>query len=186
MVTTKPSLSALLAIVVATAAGNHRAAAATNELDLSAGRRSGQVQQVATVVEVRGELTTNPDGQDVRRLPMEVKAELRYAERFVPPLKGSSLTTIRHNAQAEAEIRIQETTLKQSLRPDRRLMVAKVHDVTSLHSPSGPLTREELDLVETAGSSSCLDLLLPGKSVAIGGKWNLPDAAVGRLLGLEA
>ena len=179
-------LVSLLALLAASATGHRHAAAATGELDLSAGRRNGQVQQVTTVVEVRGKLTVNPDGQDVRRLPMEAKAELRYAEKFLPPATGASVTTIRHYSQAEADIRIQETPLKQSLRPDRRLMVAKLRNVTSLHSPSGPLTREELDLVETPGASASLDLLLPGKSVAVGGKWNLPDAAVGPLLGLEA
>lgn len=163
------------------------AALSAGDVELIAGRRTGQVQRVTTVVEVRGELTVNADGQDVRRLPMEAKAELKYTERSLPARAGkAAATTVRHYASAEAEFRIQDTPLRQTLRPDRRLIVADVQEATTLFSPSGPLTREELDLIETPGSSDCLNLLLAGKSVPLGGKWKLPDAAVTRILALEA
>ena len=180
------SLLRLLAFLIAAATGSRSASAAGGEIDLAARSRIGQIQQVTTIVEVRGELTVNADGQDVRRLPMEAKAEVRYAERFLPAAGGSAVTAVRNYTSAEAEIRIQDTRLRQALRPDRRMIIAGERDATTLISPSSPLTREELDLIDTPGASVCLDLLLPGKSVAIGGKWSLPDAAVARILGLEA
>jgi hypothetical protein len=180
------SLLRLLVFLIAAAIGIRRASAAGGEIDLAARSRIGQIQQVTTIVEVRGELTVNADGQDVRRLPMEAKAELRYAERFLPAAGGTTVTAVRNYTSVEAEIRIQDTRLRQTLRPDRQMIMAGEPEATTLFSPSGPLTREELDLIDTPGASVCLDLLLPGKSVAIGDKWSLPDAAVSRILGLEA
>jgi hypothetical protein len=68
----------LWAGVVAAAISASGVSAATSDVDLTARPRAGQVQQVTTVVEVRGELTVNADGQDVRRLPMEARPAALY------------------------------------------------------------------------------------------------------------
>ncbi|HUE72222.1 MAG TPA: hypothetical protein VMP01_15165 [Pirellulaceae bacterium] len=161
--------------------------AAEGEIDLTPRAVAGRVQQVHTVVEVQGKLAINPDGKSVRRLPMEAKADLRFTEKFLPPSRESAeVRTIRHYTAADARIRIQESHIEQTLRPERRLIASRIADTAHLVSLSGPLTREELELIDTVGNSALLDMLLPRKSVALGGKWNLTDSAVARLLSLEA
>lgn len=161
--------------------------ATASEVDLTARPKANQTQQVATVIEVRGDLTFNTDGQKVRRVPMEARAELRYGERFLAADKsGPAQRTLRHYSTAAADMRIQASEIHQSLRDERQLIVSDGRETATLFSPSGPLTREELELIDTPGSSACLDLLLPGKPIATGGKWSLTDGAVTRLLGLEA
>ena len=160
---------------------------AEREVDLTSRAAPGRVQQVHTVVEAQGKLAINIDGKTVRRLPMEAKAELRFSEKFLPPLPQSvEVRTIRHYTAADAKIRIQESEIAQTLRPERRFIAARIADSSSLVSLSGSLTREELELIDTVGSSACLDLLLPGRSVALGGKWSLSTSAVAKLLSLEA
>ena len=57
---------------------------------------------------------------------------------------------------------------------------------TTLFSPVGALTREELDLVDAPASSLVMDELLPESPVAVGGTWKHSQAAIMALLGLEA
>ncbi len=173
---------ALIAIVGASALR-----AADSQIDLAARPTAGRIQQVHTVVEVQGQLAINSDGKSVRHIPMEAKADLRFVEKFFPKAGGAGgLRTVRHYTTAGAEIRIQQSRISQTLRDDRRLIAAHFSDPASLVSLSGPLTREELELIDTAGSSAFLDLLLPGKAIPLGGTWNLTDGAVVQLLGLEA
>ena len=56
---------------------------------------------------------------------------------------------------------------------------------TTLFSPSGPLTREELDLIEVPGNSAVLYTLLPEKAVAVGASWDVSCEVMAALLGLD-
>jgi hypothetical protein len=160
---------------------------AEGEVDLTSRATPGRMQQVHTVVEAQGKLAINADGKTVRHLPMEAKADLRFSEKFLPPLPESvAVRSIRYYTAADAKIRIQESEIAQTLRPERRFIAARIADSSSLVSLSGSLTREELELIDTVGSSACLDLLLPGRSVGVGGKWSLSTSAVAKLLSLEA
>ena len=53
-------------------------------------------------------------------------------------------------------------------------------------SRPGPLTRNELDLVDVPGNSLLLDRLLPAKPVVVGDRWKHDDALLAMLLGLDA
>ena len=173
-----------IALNIALVAGRY--ASAADEYDLTA-RVGPRLQNVHAIIEVQGKLAINSDGQGVRRLPMEAKAELKYGEKFLSPQRGTAeVRTIRHYGTAQATIRIQESTIDQALRHERRLVGCRVGEAATLFSLSGPLTREELELIDTAGNSAVLDLLVPGKGVAIGGTWLPGDAAMAKLLGLEA
>ena len=57
---------------------------------------------------------------------------------------------------------------------------------TTLFSPDGPLTRPELDLVETVAGSLRVRGLLPSKPVATGDTWKLGDKFVAGFLDLDA
>ena len=155
--------------------------------DLTSSLAPGQSQAVRTAVEVKGNLKLNSDGKEVATVPMLVQADLQYAERFLAIKADGSLRAARQYEKAEAAIQIKETKMKQGLRDERRLMVVQHRaDDTTLFSPLGPLTREELDLVDVPGSSTVLASILPGKKVAIGQEWKLTSQTLARLLGLEA
>jgi hypothetical protein len=145
-------------------------------------------QQVRVVVEVEGKLRVNLDGKAVQHVPMKATAELQYVERTLAAGKaGSGGRAVRHYEKAEAQIRLRETDLTNSLRPERRIIVldAQAAEPTQF-SPLGPLTREELELIEVPASAISLTALLPEQPLAIGGEWKLSDKIISRLFNLEA
>jgi hypothetical protein len=166
--------------------GQDRASWGAESVLLAARSAAGRSQNVRAVIEIRGELKLNPDGTQVRRLPMEVKADLSYAERFLSTRSAGPLAA-RKYGQAEAIIRMKDNQLTQTLRDDRTLVLVHVRKQgLELVSAGGPLTREELELIDVPGSSAVVADLLPGKTVAVGAKWKLADDTVIRLVGLDA
>ena len=55
-----------------------------------------------------------------------------------------------------------------------------------MFSPHGPLSREELDLLQFPADSLLVDALLPSESVQIGSSWQHHDDTLALLLGLDA
>jgi hypothetical protein len=157
-------------------------------VDLRATSAAGSHQQVRVILEVEGKLKLNTDGKEVQHVPIKATAELQYVERALQAGKqASGPRAARHYQKAEAKIRLRDTDLTNSLREDRRLIVLDGdRPLPVLFSPLGPLTREELELIEAPGSSLPLGALLPGRPIKIGSQWELASAAVERLLGLEA
>jgi len=162
--------------------------AAAETVDLTAGDAVDSHQQVRVIVEVEGKLKVNPDGKEVQHVPIKATAELVYVERALASSKaGSGGRAARHYAKAEAQIRLRETDLTNDLRPERRLIVLDAQaGEPAQFSPLGPLTREELELIEVPASGISLTALLPGKSIATGSSWKLSDQVVARLFNLEA
>jgi hypothetical protein len=161
-------------------------AAADETVDLTSGVKPGQSQTVRTAVEVKGDLKLNSDGKQVTTVPMNAKADLQFTERFLAIKADGTLKSARRYGVAETTFQIKNTEMKQSLRDERRLFVVQYKgDDTTLFSPQGPLTREELELVDAPGSSTILAAILPNKKTAIGGEWKLSNVTLARLLGLE-
>jgi len=157
-------------------------------VDFRPGAQVGSQRESKVLMEVEGKLKLNADGQEVKHLPIEVHGELQYVERVLA--QGKQWTEVRlarSYRTAEAKIRLHESGLKNELRPERRLMVVESNAKGStLFSPQGPLTREELDLVEAPASGLALEALLPPRAMKIGSNWPLPEPTISRLLGLEA
>jgi len=187
------------------ARGKHRALSATISLLLIAGRpiplhaanetvefrpaaKAGTFRQAKVIVEVEGKLKLNADGKEVKHLPLKVQGELHYLERVLSQATSwTEVRLLRSYQTANAKIRLHESDLTTALRPDRRLIAVQSNPKELLQfSPSGPLTREELDLIEMPASGLALEALLPSGPIKIGGKWPLADTVVARLLGLEA
>jgi hypothetical protein len=78
--------------------------------------------------------------------------------------------------------------MESALREDRQIVAAeaKQADEVTIFSPLGPLTRDELDLVDVPGNSLLVDRLLPGKRVTVGQTWKLESKALAPLFVLEA
>jgi hypothetical protein len=155
--------------------------------DLSADYPRGFQQQVRVIVEVAGDLKVNADGKDVKRLPLKVAAEMLYSERRLAADRADFSHTVRQYETAQATIRIQNSETKQTLRDDRRLIAAEVRpDNATLFSPLGPLTREELELIEIPGAGLIPAGLLPSQRVKTGETWQPSDANVALLMNLDA
>jgi hypothetical protein len=93
----------------------------------------------------------------------------------------------RSYAKAAAKLRLRDTELASELRDDRRLVVSESNEKQSqTFSPLGPLTRDELELLDVPGGGLALGALLPATAVAIDQTWQIPDWAVARLFNLEA
>lgn len=163
------------------------ASGAETAYDLSTDYPSGLTQQVRVVIEVAGELKVNADGKEVKRLPLEVAAEMAYSERRLEADRADFSHTVRQYQTAAATIRIQKSETKQSLRDDRRLIAAEVRpDGATLFSPLGPLTREELELLEIPGTTLIPAGLLPSQRVKVGETWKPSDTTTALLVNLDA
>jgi hypothetical protein len=95
--------------------------------------------------------------------------------------------SIRHYGRADAAIRIENEAVKLTLSSDRRLIGVKVEGSSvTMFCPRGPLSRDELDLMDLQANSLLLDRLLPRERVSIGDTWEHSDDLVAALLRLDA
>jgi hypothetical protein len=169
-----------------------QAHAAPETFQLRANIAAGSQQQVKVVVETTGDLKLNADGSEVKRLPIKVEANLSYVERILAVGQSTTasnyaaLKVVRSYAQADANLRLRDTELSEHLRDERRLVIAEsTEKQATTFSPLGPLTREELDLLDAPGSGLTLAALLPLRVVKVDQSWQLPDWTIARLLGLD-
>lgn len=177
-----------LALAFVLAIGFSFSAFADEKFDLSPRQSSATVRDVQVVLEVTGDLKLNADGKEVTELPMRVSGRLRYDERTLRPAAGStSERDARFYHQAKATIAVGGGRHQTELRDDRRLVIADVaRGQQTLFSPLGPLTRDDLDLIQTLGSSSLLDRLAPSEPVSLGQQWPHDAIDLAPLLGLDA
>jgi hypothetical protein len=173
-------LSAFVAISTASPAGEQAA------ISLGAITVPGQAQQLKLVVEVAGELKLNADGKEVRRVPVAVEANAELQERWLAT-EGSTAGSMRQYRKCEAKIRIQDKEFTHVLRTDRQLLACnRAKDRVVLVGPFGPLTREELELVEAPFQSILLTGLLPDHPVKLGDTWTISDGTLQALFNLDA
>lgn len=155
----------------------------------------GHKQSVQISVDVTGQLKLNADGKEVRKLPMLVKGSINYVERQLAPVKSTTKDApasiarwARHYGKATATITINDQPMEQGLREDRRLFAINNETASAvLFSPMGPLTREELELVDVPFGTTYLGRLLPKSTLGtgIGSSWKLTDNDVAALLCLD-
>ncbi len=158
---------------------------------LSAAKSPGRVTQVLAKLNVGGKLLIDTFDEATQKptlmkVPMEVTATLTYEERRLPVVKNQPARSLRYYTNANAEIKIEKGVTRPTLPKNRRLIVVtatKGH--AQFHSPAGPISRETLDLTDIVGNSLVLGRLLPGKEVAEGDTWDVPEAAVSTLLRFE-
>jgi hypothetical protein len=126
---------------------------------------------------------------DEQKLPMSVSARLQYDERR---LDGGDATSsrplaIRYYTLAEGTLKVDTSGHAPKLADNRRLIVVAPGSVRpNLCSPNGPLTRQELDLIDVAGNSCLIDDLLPAKPVVNGATWNHDAKLMGALLAVDS
>jgi len=149
-------------------------------------RTPAEVDLVEASLEVGGDLKVVEDGE-VDRMKMSVAANFAYHEKSLQvPNTDSAARSVRYYSKAAGVIKSGEHEYTPGLGDQRRLIgVAIDGPKVTLFSPRGPLTAEELELIDVLGNSMLLDRLLPKQAVAVGGRWEHSDELTAALLGLD-
>ena len=162
-----------------------QAAEAQRTYDLRSRPAAGQIERVEATLEAGGNLIVSPDPKH-EKPKISVAAKLNYDEKLLEVADGAPIRSIRYYDTAEAVIKGSDAEVKPTLRPQRRLIGAATDGrQITLFSPHGPLTRDELDLVDVLGSSLLVDRLLPQKPVALEATWSHGKDLMAALFGLE-
>ena len=160
---------------------------AAGRFDLHSTKPDGGPIRVTAKMEVGGHLKISAD-KTVEPVPMSVVAQFSYDEqRLDDGTNPDHRLSIRLYDDAQAVIKIATQVTKPQLRENRKLIAAVAgKDSLYLASPSGPLLREELELIEIPGNTLVIDQLLPQADVETGHRWKPSGDALAQLLGLDS
>jgi len=138
------------------------------------------LRQVAVHLEVKGDLLIQTPDEKTKRLAILAKGDLQYDERV------TSNVALRYYRKAQADIVVAGGSASPRLDPRRRLIAVDLGSARpTLYSPTGPLTRELLELLNVQGSSAIVNRLLPGKTVDKGDAWPDSPETLAQLLSLD-
>jgi hypothetical protein len=131
--------------------------------------------------ELRFEAEPKGAAAKVKPQPLKVESRLDY---FETPLRrdpdGAPRKVARRVVEAVAALGNAGGLVK--IRPEMALLMASRRDSGPIvWSPSGPLTRQELDLVQVPGEPLALVGLLSEKPVKVGDRWSVSDEAARNL-----
>jgi hypothetical protein len=172
------------------------AATAAERIDLSPRSAANELTRVSIQVEagghnlIRTEETADAK-QSEQKLPVSVTAKLQYEERCLNALtdttKSGTALAVRYYDQAEATIKVDDSGRTPKLPEDRKLFVVE-HGIDRpiLYCPNGPLSREQLDLIDVVGDAIALNRLLPPNPVAKDDTWSNSSTVMGPLLTLDS
>ncbi len=156
--------------------------------ELRSRRAAEAIDRVETTVEVGGDLKVIEADQP-QRLPINLSARLTYHEKTleVSSVAGGTTRSLRAYSAPDVSLQVGNQDFSPALRDDRRLIVAEAGaESTAMFSPLGPLTRDELDLIDQPGNTLLLDRLLPDGQVAVGDTWKHSPELIATLLGIDA
>ena len=158
--------------------------------ELRSARQAGQIDRVESTLEMNGDVIEKTDQKEGKeqKQAVSVVCNRNYDERTleIPSDPTGRWRSIRCYDTATAVVEKGESINKPGLRPERRLIGAEVAaGKTTLFSPSGPLTSDELEVVIALGDSLPLDRFSPTSPVALGDKWKAPDQLMAALFDLD-
>lgn len=176
--------------------------ASAKEQSLRSGRARGETSRVEVLLEVGGDLSMIEDKtKQTHKLKMSVVGSILYDEKLTDDAvaipneaapddtsaQPTGLSGVRQYRRCDAVIKIDKGGAKPRLRDDRRLVaVSATERNVTLFSPTGPLTREELDLIEIPACSLLVERLLPERPVSEGDEWQHSHDLMAGLLNLDA
>lgn len=143
--------------------------------------------RIETDVEVEGELRVGEDPTKPIRLPLEAKAKLAYFLRKLSPTNDAEVgRSVREYETAEANIKLRGKASESRLSDERRVILSRTtNSGWIVTSPLGPISREEMELLQTGGNVEAIRALLPEEAKKNKETWNAPNDAMQRLLGLD-
>lgn len=162
--------------------------AVAEEFDLRAQRPVGAVARVELLLELSGDLKVVHE-EKVKPVPLKVVGTAHYTEVLleVPATAAGNARSARIYEELSAQLQIDDHRQDSQLRDDRQTIGVEFGDgETTYWNPAGPLTREELDMLDIQGSSLLVDGLLPQAPVSVESTWQHDDALIAALLGLDA
>src|SRR4051812_29343562 len=140
-----------------------RAAISGERIDLTPGNDIGQLSHVSIQLEAGGhnlipaqQQTQSHDEKAPaaeQKQPISVAAKLAYDEKRLTPETAAAATgtalAVRYYDQAEAVIKVNESGRTPKLPDDKRTIVVEQGQQRPMaYCPDGPLSREQLDLVD--------------------------------------
>lgn len=169
-------------------------ATAGDPIDLTPQITANDLAQVTLELAEGGQLlvaASRDDEAESKEVSMSVAATLRYEEHRFPPESAQDgdlpTASVRYYNQPEVVIKIDDQGTTPAFSDQRRLITSRYRAGTrQLSSPWGPLSREELDLIDVPGDSLIVDRLLPKTPVADGDTWTSDSALIGALLCLDS
>jgi hypothetical protein len=145
---------------------------------------AGSATRVIVEMRAQGLYRPNalPDQDPPKPLDLKVETRFDFVQRVVRVDQRQVTRVVRRVHQAAAAINGQIRPSASSLRPEAAILVAaRRDDGVFAFSPAGPLTRQELELVQAPGDPLGLSGLLPAKPVGVGDTW-LVSASTARAL----
>ncbi len=184
----RPALHSI-AGVMALAASLAAPLAAAERFDLREPPTDARVFRVAARLDVAGQLQTDAGAGKAVALKLSVAGRFTYLERRLAGggRDAEALRNVRFYEQTQADIREGDLNSALRLAPARRLIVAHgKREGLEMFCPAGPLTAEELELLQIPGDSLAALALLPPDLVELGDSWKPADWVLQLLTGLEA
>lgn len=173
-------------------------AIAGERIDLTPGDDTGQLTHVSIQLEAGGhnlipsQQQTPPKTDEKtpaaeQQQPISVAAKLAYDEKrliaVTAPASTGTPLAVRYYDQAEAVIKVNESGRTPKLPDEKRTIILEQGQQRPMaYCPEGPLSREQLDLVDVVGDSICINRLLPKQRVAEGETWINDATVMGPLL----
>lgn len=154
--------------------------------------RLDRAEKVLISLEAKGSRPgTSEPGEKTSALPFRVQTTLEYLGRNLRiGRKSRPIQEIRRVSQAEAKIdffRAEGQSMTVRLRPEVALLIAENRpEGLVVFSAGGPLTRSELDLVQTVGDPLTLPDFLPKTEVDQGDTWEIANPGARALSEYEA
>lgn len=152
--------------------------------------RPGQVTRFVMSLKAEGKsLPPLPPGKPGSQpLPLKVEGRCEGWEKLLEiDANGVPIRSARSIQRAAAAINSELRPTTTALRSDVSLLLAdRREDGVILVSPGGPLTRQELEVVQWPADPLVLGLLLPGKPMKRGDRWTPTAEAVRSLSGYDA
>lgn len=159
------------------------AAAAPMSLTLALGKNSPTLRDIEASIQVNGDLKLNPDGKEIRRMPLDVAAQVHYQERAFSDTVPRAL---RYYQSANTKFAVGKTSFTSELRDHHRLIGAgATAEDWDLFSVQGPLNRDELEMLNSTCNTIVLDEMLPGSAKAVEDSWEIAATTLAKLLHLD-
>jgi hypothetical protein len=141
-------------------------------------RQPGRIDRVSVTQEVRGDVVKRVGDSQEQSEKIDVAWKLDYFEKALSVPDGSpdSLRSLRWYENAEARRRIgTQNALPALQRKGMLLAVEAWGEAVRIFSPRGPMTAEDLELVDVTGNSLLLEDFLPAKPVQEGDAWSISE-----------
>ncbi len=145
----------------------------------------GDCFHVTLDMKLTGEIRVRK-GNELVKLKLSAEGSHEFPERVLAVADGLAQKVARLYETAKAVITVDGRTSVRTLRPERRLVVAqRDKDGLLVYSAGGAFTQDELELAHDHFDTIAAVGLLPGKAVAVGDAWKIPNAVAQELCNYE-